>query len=133
MREAAAVDAMRQRQPALAFAVFGLLCLAAWFALRPGLTDFLLFDDFPQLKPIYSTLDAGNWRATGAGFLFGNSGPLGRPVSMLTFAANAVASGDDIPMWKFCNVMLHLLNGCVMFWLTGRLVARSGTPDTYSR
>lgn len=114
------------RERWIALAIFCVLALAAWMALRRGLSAFMLFDDYPQLKPLFSTLDVSNWRTSAAGFLVGNSGPLGRPVSMLTFAANAVADGDDIATWKFANVMLHLANGWVMFALTARLVARAG-------
>ena len=97
---------------------FALALVLAFLIYRPALQGPLLFDDFAQIKPIMSRVDAGNWLTTGRSFLGSNSGPLGRPLSMATFILDAVVAGADVPHWKAVNLAIHLLTGLVLFWLT---------------
>jgi len=90
----------------------------------PGLSGPLLLDDFPQLEGLIKE------SATDPATLFGNyiistSGPSGRPVAMATFIFDAIAHGPDIWWWKYGNVMLHLINGLLVFWLTALLFQAS--------
>ncbi len=74
--------------------------------------DFML-DDFGNLPPLYQNMELlGFW----AGVTSGESGPLGRPLSLLTFAVQQGSWPD--PYWfKFVNVVLHSINGCLVYIL----------------
>lgn len=50
------------------------------------------------------------------------SGPLLRPISMISFAANHYATGLNPFYFKFTNLIIHLLNGVGVFILTGALL-----------
>jgi len=94
----------------------------------PGLTGPLLLDDGPQLN---SLIEQG---AEAPSFLLHNyvlstSGPLGRPVSMLSFIGDSITHGPDIWWWKFNSLMLHLLCGLVLAWFMAHLV-RAGGPGS---
>ena len=45
------------------------------------------------------------------------SGVLGRPVSMLSLAFSGIVSGPESWGYKFHNLLIHLLNGLLIFWL----------------
>ena len=98
-------------------AVLGLVVAVYW----PGLGGPLVLDDIPQLN----SLIAENRRDPAvlfSNYIISTSGPLGRPVSMATFIADAIAHGEDTWWWKYNNVMLHLINGLLIFGLTTQLV-----------
>lgn len=101
-------------------AVFFVCLLVCAWIYWPGLSGPLLLDDHPQLGPLLNGDVAleHEW----PGLLNSSSGPLGRPVSMLTFLFNAVTSGPDTVAWKRANLMLHLLVGLLLFWLAAHLV-----------
>ncbi len=109
----------------LQFHRWGLLMGGALLILliyAPGLTGGFAFDDFPNLlKNEYlagiNSLSSA-WQAA-----FTNvSGPMGRPVGMLTFALNAYFTGLD-PWWmKLTNLGIHLLNVWLVYLLAARLV-----------
>lgn len=87
----------------------------------PGLEGGYLLDDYENLAPIDDLERGGNLLdAIGTN----ESGMLGRPVSMLSFAANTLASGKLPWPMKYTNLMIHLLCGTLLFWLTGRLLWR---------
>lgn len=59
------------------------------------------------------------------GLILGNgSGLLGRSVSMLSFVANAYASGLDPFAFKLTNLAIHLLCGLLIYALVGKLLQR---------
>lgn len=92
------------------------VCVAAYWR---GLYGPLLLDDYPQLLPM---LDPTRFSMIGwSGFLFSQSGPLGRPVAMGTFLFNAMTSGGDLFAWKYTNLLLHLEAGLLAFWLSAEL------------
>ena len=99
-------------------AVVSILTVAAYL---PGLSGPLLLDDLPQLETLiqqsanYPTELFGN-------YIFSTSGPTGRPVAMATFIADAVTHGPDTWWWKYNNLMLHLISGLLVFWLTALLL-----------
>lgn len=108
-----------RRQIVIAIAFYSALLLTA-LAYWPGLKGELMFDDFVNLD-LMSELDAGKitWEQA---VLHNDSGPLGRPVAMLTFAANVLTSGPDVWTYKYTNLIIHLLCGCLVFWVGGRLM-----------
>lgn len=97
----------------------GLLILLIY---APSLSGGFAFDDFPNLvnNEHLAGIDSlsNAWQAA-----FTNvSGPLGRPVGMLTFTLNAYLTELD-PWWmKLTNLGIHLLNAWLVFLLAVRLM-----------
>ncbi|MFY9178747.1 MAG: hypothetical protein WAO12_03080, partial [Venatoribacter sp.] len=52
-------------------------------------------------------------------FFSGDAGPLGRPISMLSFALNYYATGFDPFYFKLTNLLIHLAN-TLLVWLIAR-------------
>ncbi|MEO8002569.1 MAG: hypothetical protein ABI644_11890 [Arenimonas sp.] len=88
----------------------------------PALTGPLLLDDTIHLGPIQS------WLTTGTGtyelIFHGQSGPFGRPLSLLTFMLNAMTTGEAILPMKATNLLLHLATGLCLAALFYRLFKR---------
>ncbi|HEY9131810.1 MAG TPA: hypothetical protein VIM98_08660 [Dyella sp.] len=111
---------------ALALAL-ALTLLVYW----PGLYGSWLFDDYPNIvdnhgvQPDHASLGT----LVGAA-LSSPASDLKRPLASLSFAANFLASGlDPFPM-KLCNLLLHLLNGALVFLLARSLLrVLHATPD----
>jgi hypothetical protein len=95
----------------------------------PGLSGPLLTDDIPQLKGLIDA-SADPPAALIETYLVSNSGPFGRSVAMATFIGDAVLHGSDIWWWKFSNLLIHLLAGLLVFWLTAQLLAATGTAKS---
>ncbi len=91
----------------------------------PGLSGPLVLDDLPQLNGLIAQ-GASDSATLIRNYIVSTSGPLGRPVAMASFIGDAITHGPDIWWWKFNNVMLHLISGLLVFWLTALLV--QGTP-----
>ena len=116
--------------------VAGLLLLAAMLIYLPGLSGPLLFDDQPALSgnPLVQiegdVLD--EWRVAA---LSSGSGPLRRPVTMLTFAANHVVVGDFSPAGlKAVNLAIHIAVAALLYFLCmSILAALAGGGDLYTR
>lgn len=89
----------------------------------PGLSGPMLLDDFVNLSPL-KQLDADPTLLTEV-VTSNTSGLLGRPVTMFSFAINQLASGWDKSSFKYSNLMVHVLCGALIFWLTGRLLKQS--------
>lgn len=87
----------------------------------PGLDSLFLLDDQINLKDLAEINARGLWF-----YLFGTSaGPGGRPLSLLSFALQYESWPTDPFAFKLVNLLLHLINGALIFYLCGQL-ARSG-------
>jgi tetratricopeptide (TPR) repeat protein len=95
----------------------GALLLLAWFVYRPGLGGGFVFDDFVNLDKLGAGGRVDDWAAFWRYLTSGTADPTGRPLSMLSFLLDA----NDWPAdpWPFLrtNVLLHLLNGALLFAL----------------
>lgn len=89
-------------------------------AYGPGLPGPLFLDDVPQLQGLIDQ-NADDPATLLDQYITSSSGPFGRPVAMATFVGSAVAHGADIWWWKYQNVMIHLISGLLVFWLTSLL------------
>ncbi len=96
----------------------GLLVLLTALVYWPGLSGQYIFDDFPnivwkqgvQIKDLNLVSLQDAWAS-------GHAGPLGRPLAMVSFAFNHLASGLD-PWWfKLTNLIIHIVNGLLFFAL----------------
>ncbi len=111
----------------LKHSLFVLLLFFTVFLYWPGLNGGFLLDDYPNLQPL-NALDSGmaDWRD----IAFDNeSGKLGRPVSMLTLVLNYLLNGNDPWNYKYTNLMIHLLCGVLIFWLSYRLLLETRLRD----
>jgi protein O-mannosyl-transferase len=108
---------LAQAQPALQNALLlGACLLIAFLAYRPGLSGDFVFDDQANILENDSLditrLDGAHlWQAAWSG----DSGPLKRPVSMVSFALNRYFYGLDPFAFKTANVLLHLLTGVAVY------------------
>lgn len=101
----------------------GLLLLIVGVAVFwPGLHGGFIFDDYPNLLEDadwkVDTLEPAKWaRAAQAGIASGS----GRPLAMLSFAINHYFTGLDPFMLKLTGLLMHVLNGVLVFILCRRL------------
>lgn len=99
---------------------FSLVC--TFIVYIPGLSGPFLFDDISNLEPLNRNGGVSSLSDVLA-FVFGNeSGSLGRPVSMLSFLLNDNAWPGESFSYKYTNVMIHLINGLLLFYLSFRLI-----------
>lgn len=63
------------------------------------------------------------------------AGPLKRPVSMLSFALNHYFSGsfDDSTSYKLTNIVIHAINGLLLFWMLSLVFLRLTQLQTSAR
>lgn len=99
------------------------LIVLAFFAYRPGLTGYFLFDDQINIVDNQNLrIDSLNLQSLGQAAFSGIASILGRPISMLSFALNYLANGMDPYYFKLTNVFIHLLNGLFVFVLANLLL-----------
>jgi tetratricopeptide (TPR) repeat protein len=105
--------------------LFSLICLlGTLFAVyRPGLYGDFEFDDQANLLQ-NSDLQILNFSLHGLKLaaLSGDSGPLGRPISMVTFALNHILTGFDPFYLKLTNVGIHAISGIALYLLVVQLL-----------
>lgn len=91
-------------------------------AFAPGLLGGFVFDDFPNIatNPAFAG-PIQSWRALWEVTLSSPASSVGRPLAMLTFAADFMAHGLD-PFWfKLTNLLLHGFNGLLLWAFIRRL------------
>lgn len=99
----------------------GILFLAVMGTLAvywSGLHGAFFFDDYPNvvLNPGVR-LESLSGESIGQAFESGISGQFGRPVSQLAFALNFHFSGFDPFAFKLVNLVIHCLNGVLIYLL----------------
>lgn len=110
-----------------------LLLLAAGMAIVaaiiwPGLSGPLVFDDLTNLAPLLEAEPV--YRQA---IMENNAGPIGRALTMATFALNHwVRGGIVIFDLKFTNLLIHLLNGYLVYRLITMLLRRRCLPQKAS-
>lgn len=106
----------------LGFILIGLLTCAIYW---PGLYGPFVFDDLTNILLVpalhVTGLDFDSLRR--AAFWQENSG-IGRPVAMLTFALNYYLGGMNVYYFKLTNLIIHVCNGVLLFWLGVKLLQR---------
>ena len=91
---------------------------AVYVIFRSGLGAPLQFDDVGNLAGLSEVVDF----QSAVTFAFsGEAGPLGRPLSLLTFALQAPSWPDAIVDLQRVNVLIHLLNGALAACLALKL------------
>lgn len=106
-------------QTILLAVVLAVTALAYW----PGLSGGFLFDDYPNIVDNHALqIKQATIPNLVSAALSSPSSEFKRPLASLSFAANCLATGLD-PYWmKLTNLLIHLLNGVVMFLLARALL-----------
>lgn len=95
------------------------LCLMGLLAYLPGLSGEFIFDDAANIVHNDQThMEDLSLPSIKSVLLSSHSGPLRRPLSMITFGLNYYFTGLDPFYYKLTNLIIHLLNGIGLFFLT---------------
>jgi hypothetical protein len=81
-----------------------------------GLDGPFLLDDETNIRP--ASIDTLSVKTLSDVVIYNTSGYFTRPVATLSFAFNILASGMDPWMFKYTNLMLHLLIGLLLLWVS---------------
>jgi len=96
----------------------------------PSLSGPFLFDDIPNLELLG---DRGGLTSSDQYLDFitsGRSGPLGRPLSLASFAIDGQTWPTDPRPFRITNLILHLVNGLLVFLLVRLIFAHSHPRET---
>ncbi len=94
-------------------ALIGLVLLVYWAGLRG---PFIL-DDLPNLEPMAYFGGVVDLPSVLYFVSTNESGPLGRPLSMLSFLINDHSWPSDPFSFKYTNLLIHIINGLLVYWL----------------
>jgi len=93
-----------------------------FFLYWSGLFGDYVFDDPANIldnqKIAITSLDFNSLKTA---WYSGDAGPLGRPISMLSFALNYYFTGFTPFYFKFTNLFIHLINGLLVFIISLKL------------
>ena len=107
--------------------LFSLLLILSAFVFLPGISGPWIFDDYTDLVHNsyirIQTLDADALYHSAYSL---ETGPLKRPISMVSFALNHYFSGgiNNTAPYKITNIIIHIINGLLIFWLLRIIFAR---------
>ena len=99
----------------------------------PGLSGAFFFDDITNIvdNPSLRLFD-GSFSSLMSASTGGIASPLGRPLSMMSFALNFHFFGDGPFSFKLINLLIHLANGILVFTLVRQIWARLSAGDQSS-
>jgi protein O-mannosyl-transferase len=100
--------------PLLAGVLLLLLAIAAY---EPGLRGDFLFDDFGNLPALGASGPINTWPTFWRYITSGIADPTGRPLTLLTFLLDARDWPAEPYPFKRTNLILHLLNGALLYAL----------------
>jgi tetratricopeptide (TPR) repeat protein len=123
---------LMQRRP-LVILLLALLLGLVWATYAPGLHGGFLFDDFGNLPVLGAPGPVDNWPAFWRYITSGTADPTGRPLTLLTFLLDAHDWPADPSSFKRTNLILHLINGALLYALLIRLGRLLGYSDVQSR
>ena len=98
------------------------LCILILFIYIPGLSGGFLFDDFANLDALGKYGGINNLGDLWSYLSKGIAGPGGRPISLLSFLANATQWPTDPWPFKVTNLFLHIAVALTLYWLIYRLI-----------
>ncbi len=105
-----------------------ILISIAWIYWQ-GLSGVFIFDDISNLQRLDNIEEINNLNSSIKFITEGKSSSLGRPISLLTFVLQS-NSWPSYPWdFKYVNLMIHLLNGCLIFWLILILTRLIALPE----
>jgi tetratricopeptide (TPR) repeat protein len=114
------------RVRALGWLGLALLLGLAWLCYRPGLSGGFLFDDLVNLNALGATGTVDDWPTFWRYVTSGSADPTGRPLALLSFLLDARDWPADPAPFLRTNLILHLLDGLLLFALLRKLAACLG-------
>ncbi len=105
--------------------------LLAWISIAaltialylPGLKGNFLFDDYINIVDNTSIqIQKMNTDSIRSSLSGPEAGPLGRPISVISFAITHYYFGQNPFAYKAINLVIHLINGLLVAWLTTLLI-----------
>lgn len=112
------------------FLALALVLILTFVVYMPGLQGDFLFDDFGNLPALGATGSVNHWPAFWRYITSGIADPTGRPLTLLSFLLDAHDWPASPYPFKRTNLVLHLLNGALLFVLLSKL-GRSLHYDGY--
>ena len=109
---------IRRIWPGLGLIALLAVASAAYWA---GLSGGFLFDDFVNLDALGATGPVDNWPTFWRYITSGTADPTGRPLALLSFLIDAQDWPADPAPFLRTNLILHLLNGALLFALLRQL------------
>ncbi len=107
-------------------AAFLLTVMCYW----PSLDGPFLFDDIPNLEHIGDRGGLDSVDKTMEFITSGQSGPLGRPLSLASFALNGQTWPTDARPFRITNLIIHLVNGLLVFVLARLIFSTTHKLET---
>jgi tetratricopeptide (TPR) repeat protein len=115
---------MRINRETLAYILFalaiGIILGLTYYTYHGGLAGPFILDDIHNIEP--AQIDELSIESIKQVITHNSSGPLGRPISTLSFSLSGYFTGPSAEGFKYHNLMIHLLNGLLLFWLGGRIL-----------
>jgi tetratricopeptide (TPR) repeat protein len=111
----------------VALALLALVLVLAATVYLPGTSGPYVFDDRTNIvRNSYLRIDSLSYQDLSHASFAVQSGPLLRPISMLSFALNYYFAGNfaDTAPLKLTNLGIHVLNGLLLFWLLRLILGR---------
>jgi protein O-mannosyl-transferase len=107
--------------------IFCLLLVTAGALFLPGISGPWIFDDYGNLlQNSYVRVGTLNTEELKQAAYSLQAGPLNRPMAMMTFALNYYFVGgfNDTTPFKLTNLIIHVVNGFLVFWFSYLVVDR---------
>ena len=105
------------------YIVLAILLFACFIIYYPASKGGFIYDDLPNIvsnKKIQ--IDSLQFDELSQAMTSGKSGPLKRPVSMLSFAINYYFTGLNPYYFRVVNILIHLINGILIYILTRKII-----------
>jgi len=83
----------------------------------PSLTGDFIYDDFWSLKKLSEVNGVISWESLSAYLLSSDTGPLKRPLSMLSFLIDGQDWPADPYSFRVTNLIIHIINSLLLFCL----------------
>jgi len=99
--------------------------VAAWLTYYPGLSGSFVFDDFANLPALGESGPIRGIEAAARYLTSGKADPFGRPVALASFLLDASDWPAEPWPFKATNLLLHLLNGLLLFAVLDKLGRRA--------
>ena len=118
---------MARRTRRLSLSLVALVLVISAAVYLPGISGPYVFDDRQNLlRNSFLRIDSLEPEALQRASFSVASGPLLRPLSMLSFALNYYFAGsfDQTTPFKLTNLAIHVINGLLIFWLMRLIFAR---------
>ena len=111
------------------------VAILAFLIYEPGLHGYFLFDDYTNIvNNAQIRLNTLSFSSLTDAALSSEAGPLGRPISMASFAVDAYFHGVDPYYFKLTNLCIHIVNGLLIFRLALLLLStRCGSVEAHAR